>query len=245
MITYASCHFVFEPSLCYLPVRSDRVVGSVLFCRALQRLVFSFSLSLCSDSVSYSRNCPQNISLVIVLSNQMSFRLNKHRLISLFSSVCAFISPAAHPPPTHMHTHFSPSSSFHSCRKPLRAPLAAGCGSAHPWPASGTPVGKPRSTSRPRPRPPPPPGTGTSGATTAGGRASWGGRSPTRSPEGGPRPSRGPPGVTRSPTPQAVPAEIRKEPPGLRKRGLPPPPPPPHLLRRHPPRPRPRPAAPS
>lgn len=78
--------------------------------------------------------------------------------------------------------------SCHSCRKPSRAPLGAGCVSDPLWPASGTPAGKPRSTSLPRPPLPHRLGTETSGGRGAGKRGSGAGGSRRRIPRGGLRP---------------------------------------------------------
>lgn len=78
--------------------------------------------------------------------------------------------------------------SCHSSRRPSRAPLGAGCVSDPLWPASGTPAGKPRSTSLPRPPLPRLLGTETSGGRGAGRRGSGAEGSQRRSPRGGLRP---------------------------------------------------------
>lgn len=89
---------------------------------------------------------------------------------------------------TRIHTPNEPVLLRFSYRKPSRARLGAGCAFDPLWPASGTPAGKPRSTSLHRPPLPHLLGTETSGGRGAGKRGNGGEGSQRRIPRGGLRP---------------------------------------------------------
>lgn len=119
-----------------------------------------------------------------------------------------------------------------SYRKPSRAQLGAGCVFDPLWPASGTPAGKPRSTSLHRPPLPHLLGTETSGGRGPGKRGSGGEGSQRRIPRGGLRPIQELLGATWIPSPPAalapmLPSQMRQT--GiLRTQSLPLPPSLPH-----------------
>lgn len=84
----------------------SQLVGcrSVTHC-TISSSFFFFSPSLRSDSVSYSSNCPQHISLDVVFSDQMYFHLNKRRLLAMSClCLCIKLSSCSAPPPPPPHT---------------------------------------------------------------------------------------------------------------------------------------------